>query len=126
MMKKAIIYIALICNLALIMIDFTLGLFTLAIILGKFIWIDFVYDEVTIHTLFNRIFNEYKKEEGIIYLYMFYALCFLVSFSVAVAIYYLCVYAWHLSVKSTKNMMILYMFAEIIITKCFIKMLQRI
>lgn len=126
MMKKAIMYMALTCDLALIMIDFTLGLFVLAIILGKFIWIDFVYDEANIHTLFSRMINECKKKENLASLYMFYALWFLVSFLVATSIYYLCVYIWHTSMEGTRNMMILYICAEIIITRCFIIILRHI
>lgn len=126
MMKKATMYMALTCDIALTLLNLTLGLFVLALILGKFIWIDFVYDEVSIQTLFARIMNDYKQERDPTNLCCFYALWFLVSFFIAVAIYYECIYRWHLDAADTRNMMLLYISCEITITICLIIILRRI
>lgn len=124
MMKKAIMYMALTCDIALILLNLTLGLFVLAIILGKFIWIDFVYDEAPIQTLFMRIINDYKQEKDPTYLFLFYALWFLVSFFIAATIYYECIYLWHLDAADTRNRMLLYICCEISITICSTRILR--
>lgn len=126
MMKKATMYMALTCDIALILLNLTLGLFVLALILGKFIWIDFVYDETPIQTLFARIINDYKQGRDPTCLCFFYALGFVVSFFIAATIYYECIYVWHLDAAGTRNMMLLYIFCEITTTVCFIIRLRRI
>lgn len=125
MMKKAIMYMALTCDIALVPLDLTLGLFVLAIILGKFIWIDFVYDEVPIRTLIARIINDYKTEGDPTLLCWFYALTFLVPYFFAMGIYYLCIYKWHLNAVETISMMFLCVSCEIIVTICLIIILRR-
>lgn len=126
MMKKATMYMALTCDIALILLNLTLGLFVLALILGKFIWIDFVYDEAPIQTLFARIMNEYKQKSDPAFLYILYALGFLVPFAIGASIYYVCIYVSHSDATDTRNMMLLYIFCEITTTVCYIIRLRRI
>lgn len=117
---------ALTCDIALVVLNSTLGLFVLALILGKFIWIDFGYDEIPIQVLFMRIKNDYKQERDPTCLCLFYALGFLVSFANAAIFYYLCINKWHLDAVCTRNMLFLYIFSEITITICFIIRLRRL
>ena len=60
---KTIVFImAIVINITLIMLDFQLGLFVAAIIIGKFVWIDFVFDTKSFITV---VLNTFKKENEI-------------------------------------------------------------
>lgn len=61
-MKTIVFIMSTIINITLITLDWQLGLFVLAIILGKFIWIDFVFDAKSIVAL---VLNTLKKEQEI-------------------------------------------------------------
>lgn len=124
MMKKAIMYMALTCDIALITLDLTLGLFIFALILGKFIWIDFVYDDVPIKTIFARIINDYKNIEDPTRLCVFYAIGFLTFFFVAAEIYYQCI--CQKDEAYTGSIMLLYILCEVIVTISLISRLRRI
>lgn len=125
MMKKAIMYMALTCDIALVPLNLTLGLFVLALILGKFIWIDFVYDEVPIRTLFVRIISDYQTKGDPTRLCWVYALAFLSPYFFATELYYLCIYKWHLNAVDTRNTMLLCVSSETIIAICLISILRR-
>lgn len=56
--KNTVFIMSIIVNVPLITLDWHLGLFVIAIILGKFIWIDFVFDTKSIVT---SILNTFKK-----------------------------------------------------------------
>lgn len=52
-MKTIVFIMSIIINITLIMLDWQLGLFVAALILGKFIWIDFVFDTKSLITIVN-------------------------------------------------------------------------
>lgn len=52
-MKTIVFIMSIIINITLIMLDWRLGLFVAALILGKFIWIDFVFDTKSLITIVN-------------------------------------------------------------------------
>lgn len=123
MMKKVIMNMAITCNIALLPIDLTFALFVLALILGKYIWIDFVYDEISIRAFVAKIIRNLKQKEASTNLCIFYASFFLLSFYCAVGIYGLCNF-YQFDIGCTRNWIILYLFAETVITICFIRILR--
>lgn len=60
-MNIVILIISVIINIALIIFDWQLGLFVVAIILGKFIWIDFKFDLKELFSIVRQIFKDDDK-----------------------------------------------------------------
>ncbi|MBD5487319.1 MAG: hypothetical protein HDR13_00770 [Lachnospiraceae bacterium] len=61
-MKTIVFIMAIIINITLIMLDWQIGLFVAAIIIGKFVWIDFVFDTKSFITV---VLDTFKVEEEI-------------------------------------------------------------
>lgn len=64
-MKKIIVLMAIILNITLIVIDWKLGLFVVAIILGKYIWIDFIFDRDLLISQIANVGNLFKDNGDI-------------------------------------------------------------
>lgn len=86
-MKNIVFFMSIIINATLIVLDWQLGLFVAAIIIGKFVWIDFIFDTKSFIT---AIFNTFKKKEDEInekFLCVIYAKNFLPIFLAPTIIY---------------------------------------
>lgn len=89
-MKTIVFIMSTIINITLITLDWQLGLFVAAIILGKFVWIDLVFDAKSMITI---VLNTFKKEHeiGVEFLCSVYAKNFYPIFLVPTLMYKLCI-----------------------------------
>lgn len=85
-LKTIVFIMAIIINITLIILDWQLGLFVVAIILGKFIWIDFVFDAKSLITVILNTFKE-KEDMGVGFLCFQYAKSFYPAFFVPTITY---------------------------------------
>lgn len=91
---KTIIYVnSLSLNICMCFIDWKMGLFVVAILLGKHIWIDAVYDGDSLRSSFKSFVEEYHNEEitTATFLSMRYSAYYVMIFLMYKIAYHICV-----------------------------------